>query len=631
MIRSGAVSARLWWAIFAAILLVCMFALSSCIPIPTVPIDPTVTPVPPDLGDIHVTVTGADGKSLVKGVVLRVTDSIISDDDDHDELKLSSCPSGHFIAAWAPGYQVGFAACTEARDYWIPLVKLENMQDNQNYLWLSAYSNCGQCHAGQLSTTYNEIGEWVSGGHSKVFTGRYFETIYRGTDISGISGPATEWAFINGKLVRRPNLSAPEYKGPGFQLDFPGQAGSCAFCHAPAAISSSRTSVDLAGLFYANGSTGSEGITCDVCHKVTGVNFASGQFPFEDRPGILSFQTLRSDGLTIGPFSNVMSPLSNVPQSISMCASIFSSSDFCAPCHYGKFGETLIYSSYKEWRDSQFSKNPDGDKYRTCQDCHMSRMLGNNSIPYSSRTACSETAEGFQDFSHNLMDFGWDEVLQRNIPRMIRGAAELDANFVYEPEKNNSVRARVFVENARAGHKFPTDSPLRHLILVVEAQDQFDNPLIQVDGDQIPTWGGVNNSYMQDRGVRGYAGMPGKIFANLLVDSDINQSPTTAYWNETKPAFVNNKDDLTSDNRLPAQGMDHDRDVSDYFFSVPSDGQVHFKISLIYRFAFYDLMQQKRWPELGERQDIPVVVIECTGNVNNAKSIDCEQTDPPRK
>jgi hypothetical protein len=49
----------------------------------------------------------------------------------------------------------------------------------------------------------------------------------------------------------------------------------------------------------------------------------------------------------------------------------------------------------------------------------------------------------------------------------------------------------------------------------------------------------------------------------------------------------------------------------------------------MYRFGFYDLMQQKRWVETGQRQDIPVMVIRCEGNINNTKQIDCEQIDPP--
>lgn len=248
---------------------------------------------------------------------------------------------------------------------------------------------------------------------------------------------------------------------------------------------------------------------------------------------------------------------------------------------------------------------------------------GETQVPFSKRSACSETDPSFQNFNHNMMDFGYDEKLGRNIPRLVRGAAKVKVEFEYKPEELNSVQVHVIVRNTSAGHNFPTDSPLRHLILVVDARDQFMNVLPQVDGPQIPNWGGVYNAFMDASGVKPYAGLPGTIFANLLVEEDINLWPSAAYWNETKPASIK-KNKVLSDNRLKPGG----KDVSDYFFSVADDGEIRLTVSLIYRFAFYDLMLQKRWADSQERRDIPVTVVQCTGNVRQLDQIDCHQIDP---
>jgi hypothetical protein len=622
---SGAVSGRLWWVINAALLLVFSFVLSSCSAI-IIPLSPTPTAVVEhDLKIITIAVVDQNNKPIKRATV-RVSGTSQVDGDDDGGYYIQACVNGQYIGASAPGYQVGFIACDgSSQSYSIQLQSLNNVAyDNPSYVWQSAYGNCSPCHAGQFGSAYDELPEWESSAHAKVLTDPYFETVYRGTDISGVSGPATQWLFMGNQLVRQVDTTSTSYKGPGFQLDYPGQAGECAFCHAPAAISPVRAEVNLSPLNTANGDLRREGISCDVCHKVNAVILASNQYPYPDKPGVLSFQMLRMDAFMTGPFSNILLPnLSLASHTRSMCASIFSSSDFCAACHYGKFNDMLIYNSYGEWKNSSFAENPGGDGYRTCQDCHMSRMKSDDTTPLAKRSACSETTAAFQDFSHNMMDFSRDEKLGRDIPRMIRGAAKLKASFDYNPDKNDSLKVSVTVINKNVGHKFPTDSPLRHLILFLDAKDEFGNTLLQVDGPQIPNWGGTNNAYMESSGVKGYAGLPGKIFANLLIEKDTNISPTTAYWNETRPAHIT-KDGAVSDNRLDAGG----KDVSTYFFSPPYDGEVRFTISLMYRFGFYDLMQEKRWVDTMQRADIPVVKLECSGNVKNVDQFDCQQVDP---
>jgi hypothetical protein len=534
-------------------------------------------------------------------------------------LRITSCdPNTQVIAAWAKGYEVALRKCNEPNIQLTPLTG----HDNVHYSWTSAIGNCINCHAGQIGNTYDELNEWLRSGHATVFDRRYLETMYRGTNLSGLGSPATQWTVIGDDLTRVPPAIDDSYRGPGFKLDLPEQPGNCAYCHAPAAIAPSQMNVDLATLFPKPGDVRGEGVTCDVCHKVLDITLDSNGFPFVDRPGVLSYRFLRPDngGFTIGPFSNILVRNSNLPNDHRLtCAPIFSQSEFCAGCHYGKFGNMVVYNSYGEWKQSPFGDNPNQPDYKTCQDCHMSHLdAGQESPPFSRRQACSESDPEFQDFDHNLMGFGVDERSGREIPLMIKNAARVNVKFKYEPEKKNSLSVIVRVENTKAGHKFPTDSPLRHLILVLAARDQLGTSLLQVEGERIPNWGGTGKPFMDSFGIGNYGGLPGKIFANLLVEKDTNISPTAAYWNETEFAWVNGE--TTSDTRL----VPGKEDRSDYSFIAPNAGDIQVTVRLLYRFAFFDLIAQKEW---WNRPDIIVTSVECKGPPTEPEKISCKAVE----
>jgi len=602
----GANSRRFWRAMYFGVLLVFYVALASCIPI--IPVTgPTEQPTatPPDDGVVPVNVLDENGQSIEKGVIVRVSNSTQVDGFDNGGLKIGTCdPNMQMIAAWAKGYEVALRNCNDPNIQLTPL----NGHDNIYYTWISASSFCINCHNGQIGNDYNEMSEWRKSGHAKVFDQRYFETMYRGIDLSGNGSPITQWKVVDNDLVRVPPTINDSYHGPGFKLDFPQQSGNCAYCHVPAAIPPSEASLDLSTLFPNPGDARGEGITCDVCHKVLDVILDDNKLPFLDRPGVLSFRFLRPDNgvFMIGPFSNIHTWDSATPNNHHLaCSSIFSKSEFCAACHFGKFADMVIYNSYGEWKKSAFGDNPDEPDYKTCQDCHMSHMdVKAKDPPSSKRQACSESDPSFQNFDHNVMDFGTDEKSKADMPRMIRGAAKITVRFKYEPDKKNSLDVVARVENTKAGHKFPTDSPLRHLILVVDARDQLGTSLIQVDGERIPNWGGVGKPFMDYYGIKNYGGLPGKIFANLLVEEDTNISPTAAYWNETKYAWVDKNS--TADTRLaPDQ-----EDKSDYYFTVPDAGDVKVTVTLVYRYAFFDLIAQKGW---WDRSDVIVTSVECEG------------------
>ncbi len=246
----------------------------------------------------------------------------------------------------------------------------------------------------------------------------------------------------------------------------------------------------------------------------------------------------------------------------------------------------------------------------------MSHMNPNEpNPPPGKRQACSESDPAFQNFDHNMMSSGIDESTGREIPLMVKDAASLKVDFKYQPDKKDSLDVIVKVKNTKAGHKFPTDSPLRHLILVVDAQDQLGTSLTQVEGERIPNWGGMGKPFLDSYGIKNYGGLPGKIFANLLVEEDTDISPTGAYWNDTKLAWVNGKSD--SDTRL----VPDKEDRSDYSFTIPKNGQIKVSVTLVYRYAFFDLILQKEW---WNRPDIVVASVVCKGPATNPDGIKCD-------
>lgn len=595
---SGAGTGRLWWVIIAAVLLIFPFVLISCASTVIAAPQPTPRAIPADSGNITVIVSDNETQASVDGVVVRVANSTLVDGIDHRKLQIGPCDLGQYLVISAPNYKTEFVACTGLSTYEVSLTKIRFV-DDVNYSWLSAQSDCAECHTGNLYIGYNEISEWGKSAHARVFIDPYFASIYQGLNRYGQT------------IVPDP------YSDPAFKLDSGGQAGDCAYCHAPAAISASMAQTDLTSYYPRLGGAMGEGVTCDICHKVIGVVLDKSNYPAF--PGLLSLKFLRTSGpLIVGPFSNIPSS-SGFGTTTYTCAPVLSTSQFCASCHYGKFNDMTIYNSYGEWMASPYGKDPQDAGYRTCQDCHMSHMAVDANHLSSRRGACAETDPDYQNFDHNVMDVGkpGPDPVQPNsapeIPRLMERAASLAVKVNYEPEKDNLLKIRVEVENTRAGHKFPTDSPLRHLILAVTPKDQFDNLLKQVSGESIPAWGG-NGDYSATNGIKGYAGTAGTIYANLMVDEMTNRSPTAAYWNKTRYLYPP-VDGKSSDTRL----VPKDPQVTEYAFQIPDLGNIRVQVKLIYRFAFFDLMIQKNW----NRPDVIVTTVDCEIDISQTHEQDC--------
>jgi hypothetical protein len=483
------------------------------------------------------------------------------------------------VTAWADGYYIGWADGTPG---WVPVtitLKPYYTTDNLDYEWFTfdgiiGSASCAPCHA--------SYGEWAADAHGQAAVNPRFLTMYTGTDVDGNKSPLT--AFTGGSQGA---ATDEPYYGPGYKLDFPDRTGNCAACHTPlaskmdpnntcawsgchSALTGQRSSslpdtlalpgdqvgvspTDLTG-------NAADGVGCDFCHKIGDVLLEPHTgLPYADRPGISSVRLYRPEEgqqLFFGTFDDVTRRVSYLP--------LEEESAFCAPCHYGVFGGVtalgevaggvVVYNSFGEWLESPYS---DPETGQTCQDCHMP-VTGDDHFAYPEKGGLRPR----HPIHSHLMPGAKDETLLQNSVTMT-ATVRL---------QGDAVLAEVSIVNDRTGHHVPTGTPLRHMLLVVQAVDANGDPLPLLEGALLPQWAGD------------LAGQAGQYYAKILEDEWTGETPTSAYWRDIR---------LVEDTRLAAFATD----VSQYAFAAPVEGTVTVKARLVFRRAFQELMEQKGWDD----------------------------------
>jgi hypothetical protein len=400
--------------------------------------------------------------------------------------------------------------------------------------------------------------------HARSAANPRFLTMYKGTDTAGNQSPVTRTASSRdyGTIPLRPDASQA-WHGPGYKLDFPDSAGNCACCHLPGPAVDDPYGVDPSSASGAD----VYGIHCDFCHKVAGVLLdpATG-LPHPNQPGVLSMDIRRPFPddpdryqLFFGPFDD-----DNVPGEDTYLPLIRQSA-FCAACHRGDFWGTVIYDSYGEWLASPWSDPSTG---KTCQQCHMSvpTVLDGNAV---TNVAAGKGGVERDPASISAHDFPGAASAQ-----LLQNAVSLDAAARIV---DGRLAVEVRITNDRTGHHVPTDSPLRHLILLVQAFGPDGAALARVSGPVLPDWCGIG-----DPGAGCYAGLPGTAYAKVLQERWTGVTPTGAYWNPVT---------IVSDNRIAAFADD----ATSYVFATPPDGASRVEVRLLFRRAYKDLMDIKGW------------------------------------
>lgn len=521
------------------------------------------TPAAASGGGLSGTVIDAQGP--VAGATVRIqgtTQAVLT--GPGGRFVLAGAPPGAKVnlSAWKQGYYSALLENVTAPLGGIVLTLLRyQTTDNDRYAWIppeGSPESCQECHPDLTEMSLRDP-------HLKAARNPRFLSMYEGTDTLGNRSPPTRYDKGRGPwkqlVVPWPPDPGKPYYGPGYQLDFPGTTGNCTACHIPGAVLSRQA--DPRGVEGAD----RYGIHCDFCHKIAAVRIDPvTQLPFPRFPGVHSLELRRPfpedkqrRQLFFGSFDdpNAAAGDTNHP--------LYRESRYCGACHYGVFWNTVIYNSYGEWLASPYA-DPGSGRAKTCQECHMPSPTIHQGKALTNVAPAKGGIERDPGAIHNH-DMTVDAELLRNALTMEARAER----------REGRIAVTVTLTNDKTGHHVPTDSPLRHLILLVEAVDARGAALPQLTGPRLPDWCGKAPAKGDH-----YAGRPGKAYAKLLKEKWTDVFPTGAYWNHTE---------LVSDNRLAAFAAD----TAEFAFAAPVRQGAVVTVKLLYRRAFITLMEQKQW------------------------------------
>jgi hypothetical protein len=453
-----------------------------------------------------------DASGPVAGARVRfkgLADWVLSDSQGHFHLPVRPNEARR-ITAWKDGYLIA-GARADRRPLLLELAPLLE-EDCESYSWVdpspnrSRAGNCANCHA----EIYRE---WEASGHAHSITNRHFLSLYEGTDWHG--NPVDGWSL---------------------RAEHPNGVGVCTACHAPTVPFTDPAYFNLAQVQ----DVARQGVHCDYCHKITG---ATG--------GTLGITHGRFGLQLLRPAQGQLffGPLDDVDRSEDAYSSLYQDSRYCAPCHEGVVFGVHVYSTYSEWLDS-----PAGKEGKQCQSCHMAptgRMT--NIAPGRGGIARDpKTLGNHRFFAGSQLD-------------MLRQALSLSASMDVDGQQTT---VTVDLRADGAGHRVPTGSADRHLVLIVDALDQKRKVLPTHTGSTLPAL--VGNEF---------AGRPGRLFAKVLRDFDGN-SPAP-FWRADA-----NVDDL----RL-APGQPEKETIT-----YQGEAQC-VRVRLLYRRIWPEVAQSKHWPD----------------------------------
>ncbi len=199
----------------------------------------------------------------------------------------------------------------------------------------------------------------------------------------------------------------------------------CLRCHAPTSSVTQNYNLDT-------GIT-SEGVTCDFCHSLKGVDLSKKEYPFLLDLGLVKYGPNREGNVKVH----------NIKYS-----KLHTGSRICASCHEYTPNGVGVMTTYSEWKMSSYAAEG-----KACQFCHMPKIEGQI-------TNFSDGARGKKVFSHRLAG-GYSlmqlkKTTRLKIKNIIRG--------------KDRMTVTVDVSNIESGHKLPTGMPSRKLVLYCEVR-----------------------------------------------------------------------------------------------------------------------------------------------------------------
>jgi hypothetical protein len=307
----------------------------------------------------------------------------------------------------------------------------------------------------------------------------------------------------------------------------------CGACHAPIAARTGQLPPHDGSKFD---STSQQGISCDFCHTVSGVE------------QVYNMGHVSSPGsVKRGPRGDGSSLYHEVEYS-----DIHTRAEFCGSCHNVIHPATgvVIIDTYDDWRQNEYGRN--GVR---CQDCHMTPTPGIGKNPgRAAGMGLKRESVAFHAFagaSSYVQDHLGHEEQARMAREVLKAAAILE--LAEQVGKDGALELTVDVHNVGAGHKIPTGVPyIRKMWLQVEVLD--------AGGKQVYSSGHLTGNNHVD---------PEAVFFRLLFLDDKGEL-TGKSWRARAIGY---------DRRIPANGRE--REV--YRIELPARGAYTVNARLMYR------------------------------------------------
>ena len=226
-------------------------------------------------------------------------------------------------------------------------------------------------------------------------------------------------------------------------LDTKGAAKDyCLKCHAPTIFSTGDSDVTM--------DITKEGVTCDFCHTVEGVDLTNTKNPFK----------LDVGGEKRAAMRQFKKPYVETPGAhVATYTKWFNKSELCGACHeMTNLNGLKTGGTYTEWKASEYAKAG-----VQCQGCHMSSVPGKPVDP-SVKAPRSNTIPD-HSLSHNLYE--------------MKEAVSVEIVTAERTEAGRYV-VDVAITNKKAGHNIPTGAPARRLTLEVTVQNEGSGEVTQI-------------------------------------------------------------------------------------------------------------------------------------------------------
>jgi hypothetical protein len=209
----------------------------------------------------------------------------------------------------------------------------------------------------------------------------------------------------------------------------------CLSCHIP--------SVKKTKDYNAEEEISQEGVSCDFCHSISAVDLSKPDSLFQLDIGERKY----------GPYKD-----SESPAHATVFSDLHTKSELCGGCHQLTNAKgVLIMGTYSEWKESPYV-----EEGIYCQNCHMPKIFGLAVVdPKIKKTEHMLTAHEFLG-GHSEINLAHAAKVQLTVEK-----------------KNDKAIVTTFVTNAESGHKLPTGTPSRKVILETRILDDKGNILAE--------------------------------------------------------------------------------------------------------------------------------------------------------